>query len=69
MLDNIKEIADRLKHAQSNDIEIVLRDYANNIIDECAKRVTLTDFASEFLQEGSGDAIDLYSILDIKKEI
>jgi len=33
-------------------------------LDEASKKVTLTEFATEFLQEGASDAIDKQSILD-----
>jgi hypothetical protein len=34
---------------------------------ECANKAELTDFASEFLQEGCNEAIDRESILNINK--
>jgi hypothetical protein len=38
--------------------------HVNAALLEASKKVTLTDFATEFLQEGASDAIDKESILN-----
>lgn len=38
--------------------------HVKEALDEASKKVTLTEFATEFLQEGASDAIDKQSILD-----
>jgi len=42
------------------------KDTYNQAIDDVIKNIRLTEFAYEFLQEGSDDAIDYDSILKLK---
>ena len=48
-------------------IVAVQKDSYNQGVIDSSKSVRLTEFASEFLQEGSSDAIDLESILKLIK--
>lgn len=51
-------------------VEVVIK-FGNLVFEatkkECADKVTLTEFASEFLQEGCNEAINKESILNINK--
>lgn len=48
-------------------ISVMEKRIYNQAIDDAIKAVRLTEFASEFLQEGADDAIDKESLLKLKK--
>lgn len=64
-------LAANIEHNKENgpQIKAAIKEIVEEVLKLAAEKAELTEFASEFLQEGASDAIDFKSILNVAKLI